>query len=122
MKQDRMARVNRLVQSVLAELVPGRIKDPRVQAAPLVAVTAVRTTPDLRWAKVYLSVSGDAEQQQAALAGLQAARGYLRRELGQRVRMRNTPELQFELDGTVEAAARIEGILEQLAKERVEDE
>lgn len=117
MKPDRLARVNRLIQMTLAELVP-EVRDPRVSAPALLSVTGVRTSPDLRHAKVYLSIAGRSEVQEAALAGLQRASGFLRGELGRRVQLRYLPELHFELDATIESAARIEGILKELADEQ----
>jgi ribosome-binding factor A len=116
-KPDRLARVNRLIQMTLAELVP-EVRDPRVSAPALLSVTGVRTSPDLRHAKVYLSIAGRSEVQEAALAGLQRASGFLRGELGRRVQLRYLPELHFELDATIESAARIEGILHELELER----
>lgn len=117
MKQDRMARVNRLVQTTLAEIVPSRLKDPRVAAAGILTITAVRTTPDLRQAKVYLCFNGNDERVRAALDGLEAAQKFIRSELGRRIRLKYTPELTFELDQTIESAARIETILQELAAE-----
>lgn len=119
MKTDRMARVNRLVQTALAEIVPSQIKDPRVHAAGIMAITSVRTTPDLRYASVYISFNGTEEQRQSALQGLDGAARFVRAELGRRVRLKYTPELSFKLDDVIESAARIEGILKELA---VEDE
>lgn len=119
MKADRMSRVNRLLQTTLAEMIPVLVKDPRVQQVPIIAVTAVRTTPDLRHAKVYLTFTGAAQRDHLrALDGIQHAAGFLRGELGQRVSMRNTPELHFELDDTADRAAHIEQILSELAEER----
>ncbi len=121
MKPDRLTRVNRLIQMTLAELVP-TVRDPRVRAPALLSVTAVRTSPDLRHAKVFLSIAGTAEGKAAALAGLASASGYLRGELGRSVRLRYLPELHFELDETIESAARIEGILQELERERPAEE
>lgn len=116
MKTDRMARVNRLVQTALAEIVPSKINDPRVQAA-IFSMTAVRTTPDLRWATVFLSVNGTDRQQRQVLEGLTAASRYIRLELGRRVSLKYTPELTFKMDDVAESAARIEDILKELATE-----
>jgi ribosome-binding factor A len=116
-KPDRLARVNRLIQTTLAELVP-QVRDPRVSAPSLLSVTGVRTSPDLRHAKVYLSIAGSTEAKSAALAGLQRASGFLRAGLGREIQLRYLPELHFELDATIESAARIEGILREIESER----
>ncbi len=112
-----MARVNKQLQQVLAELVPGRIKDPRAHAAAMVTVVEVRTTPDLRHAKVYLSVLGEQGQRQPALEAIEGAAGFLRMELGRKVRLRYTPELHFTLDESLDSAARIDRILDEIAAE-----
>lgn len=116
MKHDRMARVNRLLQTTLADMVPGLVKDPRVRDDVMVSVMEVRATPDLRHARVYVSIHGGGEaRQEAALQALVQARGFLRGELGRRVRLRYTPELEFTRDTTLDHAAHIEGILRELA-------
>jgi len=112
-----MARVNRLIQTALAELIP-TVKDPRVSRPAVLAVAGVSTTPDLRFAKVFLSVSGTDEERGAALAGLQHARGFVRSELGRSVRLRHLPELNFVLDESIDSAARVEQILRELASEK----
>ncbi len=116
MKSDRMARVNRLIQGALAEIIPVQIKDPRVQSAGIFSITGVRTTPDLRFATVYVSVN--AEQEQApVIDGLNGAKKFIRSKLGRRVHIKYTPELTFKKDEVIESAARIETILAELATE-----
>lgn len=119
MKHDRVARVNRLIQEVLAEAIP-LVRDPRVTHPSVLSVTGVRTSSDLRHAKVFLAISGTAAEQRAALQGLERARGFLRSELGQAVRLRFLPELHFLLDETIENASRVEQILRELASEGVQ--
>jgi ribosome-binding factor A len=116
MKQDRITRVNRLVQETLAAMIPA-VKDPRVSRASVLSVVGVQTTPDLRHAKVFLSIAGEEQVQREVLAGLNHARGFLRSELGRAVRLRSTPELHFVIDETIERASRIEGILREIADE-----
>ena len=116
MKTDRMARVNRLVQTALAEIVPSQIKDPRVRTR-IFSITGVRTTPDLRWATAYLSIHGTDREQAIVLEGLTAASKFIRSELGRKVRLKYTPEVTFKLDDVIESAARIENILHELAAE-----
>ncbi len=117
MKTDRMARVNRLVQAALAEIIPSQIKDPRVHAGAIFSITSVRTTPDLRYASVFVSIHGAEPEQTPVLEGLNGARRFVRSELGRRVRLKYTPELNFKLDDVIESAARIETILAELATE-----
>jgi len=116
-KPDRLVRVNRLLQEALAEVVP-HVKDPDVARAALVSITGVKTTPDLRHARVFLAVTGERAAQEAALRGLERARGFLRAALAKSgVRLRYLPELHFVLDETMETASRVEQILRELARE-----
>jgi len=111
-----MARVNRLLLTTLADMVPGLVKDPRVREPVMVSLMEVRTTADLRHATVYVSIRGGGERrEQAAFEALQQASGFLRAELGRRVRLRRTPELEFTRDTTLDHAAHIEGILRELS-------
>jgi ribosome-binding factor A len=116
-KQERMSRVNRLLQMALADMIPQLVKDPRITRLAVLSITAVKATPDLRQAKVYVSIAGEIAEQEEALAALQSARGFLRSELGRAVRLRYTPELTFVLDDTLDHAAKIERILRELAAE-----
>ncbi len=93
------------------------IRDPRVG---FITVTEVRVTHDLRSARVYVSIYGSEEQHQASLAGLTAAAGYLRRELGHRLRLRYTPELTFEQDNSLDRAQRIETLMNAIAHGEIE--
>ena len=94
-------------QEISALLVSG-LKDPRIGFA---TITGVRVTPDLREARVFVSVLGSAEEQQQTLAGFQAARAFIRHELAERLNIRRTPDLFFELDTSAEYGARIEELL-----------
>lgn len=86
------------------------LKDPRIGFA---TITGVRVAPDLRQAWVYVSVLGSAREQERTLAGFRAAKSYIRRELAHRLRIRHMPDLAFELDRSVERAARIDELLRQ---------
>ena len=114
MKSDRMARVNRQLQQVLAELVPGRINDPRAHAAAMITVVEVRTTPDLRHAKVHVSVMGDETRQDLSLQGLKSAAGFLQAKVAKRVDLRYTPRLNFVLDQGVKRSIEISEILDRI--------
>ena len=103
MASNRMGRINEEIQRELAALIP-TVKDPRVTG--MISVTAVEASPDLKQAKVYISLlnKGDSEQ---VLKGLKSASGYLRRELGQALRLRYTPELSFFRDDSIDKGAHI---------------
>ena len=115
--KDRVGRVNRLVQQVLAELVPSALKDPRIAQLALIAVSEVRVTRDLRQARVFLSMVGEERDKQAALDAMARASGFLRGELGRRVQLRNVPELTFVRDTSQDRAAHIDQVLEEIARE-----
>jgi ribosome-binding factor A len=104
-----MRRVDEAVREVLAEAVTQDLKDPRVG---FVTVTEVRTSPDLRQARVFVSVYGTAEEQTATLEGLRSAHGILQTKIASKLRMKRTPALEFALDDTAEKAARLESIIE----------
>ena len=97
MASNRIGRINEEVQRELSELIRS-LKDPRVQT--MLSITRVDTTSDLRYAKVYVSVLEEAREKEA-MKGLKSAGGWLRRELGQRLQLRYTPELVFELDDSL---------------------
>lgn len=88
------------VQRELSNIVRGGIKDPRV--APMTSVVAVEVAPDLKTCKAYISVFGDEKAQADTIKGLQSAEGYIRRELARTLNMRNTPEIKFVLDQSIE--------------------
>jgi ribosome-binding factor A len=108
---DRMRRVNEAVRQVLSEAV-GELKDPRIG---FVTVTGVETSPDLRHARVYISVFGSEENRSASLAGLEAAHGVLQGRLARELRMKRTPQLAFEYDPTVERGVRMTQLIDELA-------
>jgi ribosome-binding factor A len=111
MSSNKIPRINEEIQRELALLLRN-IKDPRVNQG-MISVAAVDTTSDLHQAKVFLSVFGLTSEKEF-LKGLKSASGYLRHELGQSLNLRHTPELQFELDNSIERGARISTILNNL--------
>ena len=112
MSATRMGRINEEIQRTLSELIR-TVKDPRVHG--LISVTAVETTPDLKYAKVYVSVL-DQSDVDDVIRGLKSAAGYLRRELGHTLSLRATPELTFVRDDSMEKGAHILKIIEGLDK------
>jgi len=111
MSTNKIQRINEDIQRVLAAHMRN-IKDPRVTQG-MISVTAVDTAGDLNHAKVYLSAFG-LKSEKEFMKGLKSASGYLRRELGRSLKLRNTPELQFVLDKSIERGARINEILSDL--------
>ena len=109
MPSNRIGRVNEEIQRELASLIP-TVKDPRVADAGMISVTAVETTPDLKYAKIFVSVLNKSASAQA-LKGLKSASGYLRRELGRSLNLRNTPELSFVRDDSIDKGAHILDLL-----------
>lgn len=105
MPSNRIGRINEEIQRELASLIR-TVKDPRVAGAGMVSVTAVETTPDLKYAKIYVSVLDKSASAQA-LKGLKSAAGYLRRGLGQALNLRSTPELSFVRDDSIDKGAHI---------------
>ena len=103
MASNRIGRINEEIQRELASLIPN-VKDPRVTG--MISVTAVDTTPDLRYAKIYISVLDKSDSAQV-LKGLKSASGWLRRELGHALQLRYTPELTFVRDDSIDKGAHI---------------
>ena len=113
MSGDRMRRVNEALREVLSARIAQGLKDPRIG---FVTVTAVETSPDLRHARVYVSVLGNKEERADSLAGLQHAHGLLQAEIASVMHMKRTPELKFVYDDTVEKGMRINELLEGEAR------
>lgn len=92
-------RINGEVQKVLAEIIRGEIKDPRI--SPLTSVVAVEVAPDLKNCKAYISVLGDEKAQADTLAGLKSAEGFIKNRLAKTINLRNTPEIHFVIDQSI---------------------
>lgn len=108
MSVNRLGRINEEFRKELSDIVRN-MKDPRIPM--MTSVVTVNVTPDLRYAKIYISVMGTEEEQKAAISALKKSAGYVRRELGNRMNMRYTPEPVFELDHSMEHGARISELL-----------
>jgi ribosome-binding factor A len=109
-----MRRVNEALREVLSARIAAGLKDPRIG---FVTVTAVETSPDLRHARVFVSVLGNNQQREDSLAGLQHAHGVLQAEIAKVTHMKRTPELKFVYDDTVEKGMRINELLQQEGSE-----
>ena len=115
-------RINMEVQRELSEIIRSGIKDPRIH--PMTSVVAVEVTPDLKYCKAYISVLGDEEAAKATVEGLRSASSYVRRELARRVNLRNTPEIKFILDQSIEYGVTMTKLIDDVVKteQRNEDE
>lgn len=107
-------RVNTEVQRELSSIIRGGLKDPRV--APWTSVVAAEVAPDLKNCKAYISVLGDEKAQKDTLEGLQSAEGYIRRELAHTLNMRNTPEITFVLDQSIEYGVNMSKKIDEVTK------
>ena len=105
-------RVNAEVQRELSTILRGGIKDPRV--APMTSVVAVEVAPDLKTCKAYISVLGDEKAQADTLEGLKSAEGYIRRQLAKNLNLRNTPEIRFILDESIEYGVNMSRLIDDV--------
>ena len=110
MAGPRMRRINEVLREVVGAAVAGELNDPRIG---FVTVTSVETSPDLRTAKVFVSVLGDEEQRQATLSGLRSSHGVIQARIAAETRMKRTPTLTFHYDDTIEKASRVSELLEE---------
>ena len=111
----RSDRVADLIRKEVSDMLMTSVKDPRIG---FVTVTRVAVSDDCRQAKIYFSVMGTTEEQQRAIQGLASATGFIRKELGRRVRLRYTPEISFQFDPSIEYAIHMEEVFHELEKER----
>lgn len=110
----RSNRVGEQMKKELSEIISRKLKDPRIG---FVTVTDVAVTGDLQQATVYISVFGDSDQKEKTLKGLETAKGFMRSEIGQRIRLRKTPELFFEFDESIEYGHKIENLISKIHAE-----
>jgi ribosome-binding factor A len=110
MTSERMRRVDEAMREVLSDVLTHELKDPRVG---FVTVTDVKTSPDLRHARVYVSVLGDDPERETTLAGLASSHGVLQAQIASELRMKRTPTLEFAYDPSVDHSMRITELLEQ---------
>lgn len=114
-------RVNAEVQHELANLIREGIKEPRIH--PMTSVTGVEVAPDLKTCRAYISVLGDDEAKKNTIAGLKNAEGYIRRQLAKSINLRNTPEIRFILDESIEYGVTMSKLIDQVTrKEEVQED
>jgi ribosome-binding factor A len=111
---DRTVRISEEMKREISAIIQGELKDPRL--SKLISVTNVNVTKDLRYAKVFVSIMGNDEEKKNAIDGLKSAAGFIRREVGHRIQLRYTPEIQFELDNSIEHGAYISKLINEAVK------
>ena len=109
-------RINGEVQRVLAEVIRGEIKDPRI--CPLTSVVAVEVAPDLKTCKAWISVLGDEEARANTYKGLKSAEGYIRNRLAKTINLRNTPEITFIMDQSIEYGVNMSRKIDEVMEEQ----
>ena len=107
-------RINGEVQKELSTIIRNEIKDPRIH--PMTSVMAVEVAPDLKTCKAYISVLGEKEAKEATIKGLKSAEGYIRRQLAHNMNLRNTPEIRFILDESIEYGETMTKLIDDIAK------
>jgi ribosome-binding factor A len=119
MQGKRSEKVADLIRKEISEMLVKMIKDPRIG---FVTITRVAVSEDYRSAKVYFSVAGTVEERQSSMEGLNSAKGYVRKELGRRIRLRYTPEIIFKFDPSIEYAIHIGEVIRHIKGEEETDE
>lgn len=113
-------RINGEVQKELGNIIRGEIKDPRI--SPLTSVVAVEVAPDLKHCKAYISVLGDEEAQKNTVKGLKSAEGFIRTKLARAINLRNTPEITFVLDQSIEYGVNMSRLIDEVNRDIERDE
>lgn len=118
MSKLRANRVGEQIKKEISEIILRELKDPRIS---FITVTDVEVTGDLQQAKIFISIMGSEEEKEATLAGLSKALGFIRSEIGKRIRLRKTPEISFHLDESIEYGNRIDQLLAEINKEKQDE-
>ena len=113
-------RINMEVQRELSKVISQEMKDPRID--PMTSVIAVEVTPDLKHAKVFVSVLGDEEKKQATLEGLKSATPFIRKHLASTINLRNTPELTFFMDESIAYGVNMSKLIDDVTKDLEEED
>ena len=115
MEGKRSEKVADLIKKEVSQMLVKTIKDPRIG---FVTITKVTVSEDFRFAKVYFSVAGTLRERERSMKGQDSAKGYVRKELGRRIRLRYTPEIMFQFDPSIEYAIRMEELIQSLHDEK----
>lgn len=113
-------RINNEVQRELSEIIRSEVKDPRIH--PMTTVVSVEVTPDLKFCKAYISVLGSEEAGKETIKGLTSAVGFIRKELARRINLRNTPEVTFILDQSIEYGVKMTRLINEVTADLVDRE
>ena len=111
---DRIIRISEEMKKEVSGIIQNELKDPRLPK--MISITSLNVTKDLRYAKVYVSVLGNEEEKKNAITALKSAGGFIRREVGQRMQLRYTPEMKFELDNSIEHGVHIIKLINETVK------
>lgn len=115
MNKRRINRISEEIRKAISELLSRELKDPRI--SPLTSITKVEVTNDLSYAYIYISVLGNDEDKANTINGLQSAKGYIKREIGNRIDLRLIPELVFRLDESIEQGIYISQLIDKVSRE-----
>ena len=118
MAKVRVEKLQELIKQEISDIIFNELKDPRIG---FVTVTSVACTEDLREAKIYVSIMGDEKAARESLHGLNSSLGFVRREIGRRIRLRFTPEISFALDASLDYSDHIQRLLNEIHKENHEE-
>ena len=110
-------RINGEVQKALSEIIRSELKDPRIHPMTSVVQVSVEVTPDLKYCKAYISVLADEEQAKDTIRGLKSAEGFIRTQLAKKINLRNTPEIFFVLDQSIEYGVRMSKLIDEVTKD-----
>ncbi len=117
MSSNRPERVAQFLKEELSQIIREELKDPRIG---FVTVTRVNITADLRYARIYVSIMGEEKEKKETFKGLESARGFVRRLIGERIRLRYTPDIEFKIDDSIEYSIRISKVIDE-AKRKAGD-
>jgi ribosome-binding factor A len=118
MSSQRPGRVQEAIRQEVSNIIHGQIRDPRLG---FLTITGVELTKDLRYARIYFSVLGEDKEKKLALRGLNSAKGYIKGILGDRIKLRYMPDIEFKIDDTLERTRHIYDLFEQIKKEKKDD-
>ncbi|MTI67483.1 MAG: 30S ribosome-binding factor RbfA [Firmicutes bacterium] len=120
MSSKRQARISEEIKKVVSKLITKELKDPGISS--LTSITEVEVTGDLRYAKIYISVLGNDKDRDSTIKALERASGFIRKEIGNRIKLRYTPEPVFYSDNSIENGIYISKLIDKVQKEREEDD
>ena len=118
MSSQRSGRVQGAIRQEVSNIIHGQIRDPRLG---FLTITGVELTKDLRYARIYFSVLGEDKEKKLALRGLNSAKGYIKGILGDRIKLRYMPDIEFKIDETLERTRHIYDLFEKIKKEKKDD-